>query len=686
MREKINMTDHSLNYKVLSDIVIFSKYSKYEKKLGRRKVWEEIVDTNKEMHLSQRPEVADEIEQAYKYVYQRSVFPSMRSLQYAGLPILLNPVRMFNCSYITIDHQKSFSEALFLLLSGTGVGFSVREHHVAKLPNVHTPKSTRRFLISDSIEGWADALRALVNAFMIGKPLPIFDFRGVRPAGSPIKTSGGKAPGPEPLKRALAAIQAIFESVTPGEKLLDIECHDIMCHISNAVYAGGIREAAKISLFSIWSRMMLTSKSNFKVNIEAYEVLDGGDVKATVTLAQDDEFYTKLPGNKDGRIHLYLTKQWDSEGIKMLDGEGKLPWFYIYPHRSRSNNSAAANRLTTTKEMYDEFWDFVKRSGSGEPGIYFCNNDEDGTNPCVETLLKPNTFCNLSTQNVADVRTQAELNARCEAATVIGTVQASYTDYHYLRPIWKKNTEEDALLGVSMTGIANNPYFDSFDLKEAAEVCKATNERIAKKLGINPAARITCIKPEGTATLVAKTSGAGMHAAYYKYYWRRVRLQKHRDIYNFFVNEMPAFIEDDSMTDKKFIVKIPLKADDDAITADAETALQSLSRLKRLHDDWIVPGHRHGSNTHNVSATIYVKGDEWDEVGKWMWDNKNSFNGISILPYETNTYIQAPIESMTKEDYELYSEVLKEPDFAMLAESEDFVEVSQTIACAGGRC
>jgi ribonucleoside-triphosphate reductase len=400
------------------------------------------------MHIDKYPELKTEITNAYSLVYSKKVLPSMRSLQFGGTPIELNNSRIYNCSFLPIDDYRSFSEAMFLLLSGCGVGFSVQQHHVEQLPEIKIPTRTKRFLIGDSIEGWSDAIRAICKSYFTGSPLPKFDFRDIRKKGALLITSGGKAPGPEPLKECLFQIQKIFERKETGSKLTSVECHDIVCFLADAVLSGGIRRAALISLFNLDDEDMLTSKF----------------------------------GN----------------------------WWETNPQRGRANNSAVILRHKITKEEFDKLWTKIKLSNSGEPGMYFSNDKDWGTNPCCEIALRPYQFCNLCEVNVSDIIDQADLNERVKAAALIGTLQAGYTDFHYLRDIWKKTTEKEALLGVGMTGIASGAYTNC-DLKEAAILAKEMNEYIAKEIGINKAARVTTVKPSGTSSLVLGTS-SGIHA------------------------------------------------------------------------------------------------------------------------------------------------------------------------------
>jgi ribonucleoside-triphosphate reductase len=585
----------SKSVKILSDITVYSKYAKFDKKKKRRETWEEICYRNMAMQLQKYPQLYQEILNVYNnFVIPKKVLPSMRSLQFGGRPIELSPNRIFNCAYLPVDHYKAFSETMFLLLGGSGVGYSVQSHHVAQLPEVKQPLRKRRFVVSDSIVGWADAVKALFEAYMKGKSLPVFDFSDIRPKGAELITSGGKAPGPEPLKTCLFNLQRILDRKKDGEKLTTLEAHDMMCFIADAVLSGGIRRAALISLFDIDDNDMLTCKF----------------------------------------------------------GE----WYVENPQRGRANNSAMVIRHKITEQKFQDLWDKIKASGSGEPGIYFSNNTEWGTNPCCEIALRNNQFCNLTEINASDITGQDDLEQRARAAAFLGTLQAGYTDFHYLRDVWKRNTEKDALIGVGMTGIASGAVLP-LDLTKAANVVKEENERIAKIIGINPAARTTCVKPSGTTSLVVGSS-SGIHAWHSEYYIRNIRFGKNEALYTYLSQNHPELVQDEFFKpEQQAVVGIPVKAPEGSIFR-TESALDLLERVKKFSAEWIKPGHRKGDNTHNVSATISVGPDEWDIVGKWMWENRAVYNGLSVLPRNDHSYVQAPFEECTKERYEeLYAKL-----------------------------
>ena len=573
-------------------------------------------------HLGE--EFKKEIQQAYEYVYDKKVLPSMRSMQFGGKPIELSPNRIYNCAYLPIDHPASFSETMFLLLGGTGVGYSVQRHHVDELPPIRKPDpdDTYRFLVGDSIEGWADAIKVLINSYFNGGKRVAFDYRDIRPKGARLVTSGGKAPGPDPLRICIANVEAILRNKKDGEKLRPIEVHDIICHIADSVLAGGIRRAALISLFSVTDNEMVSCKSG--------------------------------------------------------------AWWETNPQRGRANNSVVLLRHKVDEEVFKDIWKRVELSGSGEPGFYFSNDKDWGTNPCCEIALRPYQFCNLCEVNVSDVEDQADLEGRVKAAAFIGSLQAGYTDFHYLRDVWKKTTERDALIGVSFTGIASGAVL-GLDMKRAAGVVKKENARVAKILGIKSAARSTTVKPAGTTSLTLGTS-SGIHAWHNDYYIRRIRVGKNEAIYSYLAIHHPELIEDEFFRPHDTaVISVPQSAPEGSILR-TESPIQTLERVKLVASDWVKPGHRRGNNTHNVSCTISVREHEWDSVGKWMWENRDYYNGISVLPYAGGTYKQAPFEDCSEDEYNRLYASLQAIDLTKVIELTDNTDLSGEVACGAGGC
>ncbi len=631
----------------LSSITIFSKYAKYLPDKKRREDWGEIVDRYENMMIKKYPHLKEEIIQNCLYIRSKKVLPSMRAMQFAGPAMEVNNTRGYNCCFFHVNSVYSFSEAMFLLLGGTGVGYSVQKHHVDQLPVVNKPLKKRNYLVQDSIIGWADAVKALMKSYLEDKALPVFDFRDIRQKGARLITAGGKAPGPEPLKECLFQIQKILDRKENGTKLTPLECHDILCHIANSVLSGGIRRAAMIALFSLEDEEMLTCKF----------------------------------------------------------GE----WWIANEQRGRANNSAIILRDSISKEEFKKLWHKVELSGSGEPGVYWTNNLEEGTNPCVETALRHGQFCNLSEPNVSDVENQKDLDERIKAAAFFGTLQAGFTDFHYLRGFWKRVTEEDALLGIGMTGICSGKVL-KLDLKQAASWAIHENQRVAELIGINPASRVTCVKPSGTTSCVLGTS-SGIHAWYAEYYLRTMRFNKNEDIAAFLMVNYPELCEDDELRSHDTIcVRIPIKAPAGSILR-TESSLDTLERIKKFTEEWVKPGHIKGENSHNISATIsidkersytvsprslqlngYTVGldpyniDEWELVGTWMWVNKDCYNGLSVIPFDNGSYVQPPFEEITKEEYKKRVKNLQELDLSKIVEIDDNINFGQVAACAGGAC
>jgi ribonucleoside-triphosphate reductase (thioredoxin) len=495
-----------------------------------------------------------------------------------------------------------------------------------QLPCVTKPfnNRTRRFVIGDSIEGWSDAIKVLIKSFLGSRRSSNvqFDYSDIRPKGARLVTSGGKAPGPQPLKECVVKIKGILEAKEEGEKLTTLEVHDIICHIADAVLAGGIRRAALISLFSAYDEEMISCKSG--------------------------------------------------------------SWWEKEPQRGRANNSAVLMRHKVNKAFFLDLWKRIELSGAGEPGIYF-NHDKDwGTNPCCEIALRPYQFCNLCEVNVSDVANQDDLNDRVKAAAFIGTLQAGYTEFHYLREIWQETTEKDALIGVSMTGIASKKVL-AMDMGKAADIVKRENSRVAKLIGINQAARTTCVKPAGTTSLVLGTS-SGIHAWHNDFYIRRLRVGKNEPIYKYLLAHNPELVKDEYFRPHDTaVIEIPQSAPKGSLLR-TESPFDLLKRVKQVANEWVKPGHRKGSNTHNVSATISLKPNEWEATGEWMWNNRDCYNGLSVLPYNGGTYVQAPFEDITEVEFNERVKLLHDIDLSKIVEETDETDLSGELACAGGVC
>ncbi|MBE9490692.1 MAG: hypothetical protein IMY67_10395, partial [Bacteroidetes bacterium] len=506
-----------------------------------------------------------------------------------------------------------------------GVGYSVQFHHIEQLPEIQKPLRSSKYLIGDSIEGWADAVKALMKSYFgKNKIKPRFDYSDIREKGERLITAGGKAPGPAPLKLCLTKIETILNEKENGDKLTPFEVHRINCVIADAVLAGGIRRAAMISLFSMGDTVMATSKHG--------------------------------------------------------------AWWESYPELGRANNSVVILRNRIKKDEFNSIWDMTVDSNSGEPGIYFTNDTEYGTNPCCEIALRPYSFCNLTEVNAGIIESQEHFNKLSKVASFFGTLQAGYTDFHYLRSIWQTNTEKDSLIGVGITGIANGNVL-KYDLKEAAAITIEENKRVAEIIGIRKAARVTTIKPSGTTSCVVGTS-SGIHAWHSKYYIRNIQCKVGDDLYNFFKEKHPKLITIMEYSPDSAVIGIPQEAPEHAILREDETALDLLQRVKNFNLNWVKKGHIRGPNSNNVSATISCKPHEWYEVGEWMWDNKNNFNGLSVMPYDGGSYKNEPFQVCSKETHDELMKYIGENQFKLteIIEEIDNTDVASELACGPQGC
>jgi ribonucleoside-triphosphate reductase len=608
--------------RLLSEIVAYRTYSKHLNSHNRRETLEETINRNLSMYLEKYPKLSRDIIKAFKQVHDFNVMPSMRSLQFGGEAILKNNVRLFNCSFANITYPRIFAEALFLLLSGTGFGYSVQKHHINQLPSLRVPKEEGIYVVHDSIEGWAEALNQLTSAYFFGSIRPIFDFSKIRDKGSYLVTTGAKAPGPEPLRQMLIKVESILK-LNLGKKLSPLQVHDILCLIADCVLSGGIRRAALICLFDRNDTEMLSSKHG--------------------------------------------------------------SWWEKHPHRARANNSAVLPRTETTFEEFKNVYDMCIASNAGEPGFFWTNNIEWGTNPCAEIGLQSNQFCNLTTTNLTGIKNEKDFENRVYAASLLGTLQAGFTDFPYLSEKWKTVTESEALIGCSFTGIADATSLSSDSLQRAAKLVLEVNEKYAKKIGINVANRTTAIKPEGTASCVLGSS-SGIHARHSEYYLRRVRMNKDDELARYLLRVIPELVEPDIFSANGVVVTIPQKSPEGAITRHQESALVLFDRVKHYYNNWVVPGHREGVNTHNISCTINYKPEEVDLLFNKLWNDRFEYAAVSLLPFSDAIYQQAPFEDCTKQMFEKYDNMVKEIDLSKILEVTDTTNRIDQIACSGGLC
>lgn len=681
----------------MSDYTVITKYARYDEKKGRRETWDEMVDRVRDMHKFRYGTrgVNDDIDWAFEQVRSRKVLPSMRSLQYGGEAIIDNDARMYNCAFSLVDRPRFFSECLWLLLSGVGTGFSVQKQHVSKLPRLiksadPTEKEVMTYTIGDTIEGWADALQVLMDSFFAGTPLSgkevFFDYTRIRRKGSKLKTSGGRAPGPKPLQKAIKRIKRILLDAVNDyqEKLRPIQVYDIIMMAADCVLAGGVRRSATLSLFSYDDEEMMNSKIEFHQN-----------VKILTDKRKDGTWITDIG------IAYNLRTSEGNEPVK--DDVCDIGWYNLYPWRQMSNNSVA---LLRSKCKLEDFQNVINCAKSyGEPGFVFLDNLDYGYNPCVEISLNPKDpetgqtgwqACNLTEINGGAIASKEDFKTAVKAATIIGTLQAGYTYFHYLPDASRNIIRREALLGVSVTGWMDNPdLLLKPDLqKEMANYAVEVNKEYSEKIGINSAARVTCTKPAGTTSIVLGT-GSGIHPHHSRRYFRRIRFNKNEKPAQFFKLYNPHMIEQSISSDNDEIITFCIQVPESAILKKDIGAIDFLKMVRETYKNWVVPGTADPSSspglTHNVSNTVTIKADEWDDVSKFIFENKSCFSGISMLAdFGDKLYNQAPMERVeTDQDMEKWQKLIANyqyVDWSQFKEIEDYTERRLSVACAGGKC
>ncbi|MDP1579668.1 MAG: ATP cone domain-containing protein [Candidatus Didemnitutus sp.] len=690
---------HRLNHyeeNGLSDYIATAKYARFRRDLGRRESFAEAARRVMSMHLAHfqsrltqripapaadspvRPDdarflnewlsggtLADAIHRAFGAVAMKRVLPSMRSLQFGGDAILKNHARLFNCSFSCIDRLEFFREYFFLLLAGTGCGFSVQRHHVDRLPTLPVRAEemelpVQHYAISDTIEGWADALHVLLRSHYEHFQVE-FNYSAIRPRGASLVTAGGKAPGHLPLKQALIDVATILTGAA-GRKLRPIEVYDICMFTARAVLSGGIRRSATICLFS----------------------------------PDDDEMMSAKTGN----------------------------WFEKHSQRSASNNSAVVPRAESDDAVFRRL--FAAQKEFGEPGFYFADHPDYGCNPCCEIGLHPVIegplpedeiaklralgyqgelspdmrlsgwqMCNLSTINGAVLQTEDDFFVACIQAAVIGTLQAAYTHIPYLGPVTRYLNERDALLGVSVCGFMDNPeiLFNPDVLERGARLCRAANRLVAGVIGVRPAARVTCVKPEGTASLLLGAA-SGIHPHHARHYFRRVQANRRDPVFQHFYAHNAHMTEPSvyrPATDD--VITFAVEAPPHAILRDEINAVQFLHFVQLVQQHWVLNGEAEESRSpqlhHNVSNTCTVKPEEWDEVAAFIWEHREHFTGVALLGYSGDKrYAQAPRESVgSEDDFAKWNRLKYQPvNYTELAEHSDETALKEVAACAGGAC
>ena len=614
-----------------------SRYARWIPEEKRRETWHETVNRYVDF-WKDRGQIDEKTAlKLFNAIHNLEVMPSMRCMMTAGVALDKDNVAGFNCSYLHIDSPRSFDELMYVLMCGTGVGFSVERNYINKLPEVAESfhKTDSVIVVSDSKIGWASAFRELIAMLYAGK-IPQWDVSRVRGAGERLKTFGGRASGPEPLIDLFNFCIEVFQKAQ-GRKLTSIECHDIVCKIADIVVVGGVRRSALISLSNLSDQRMAKAKSG------QWWVNEGHRALANNSVA-----YTEKPD-----FEAFL-----SEMQTMYESKAGERGIF---------SRVAAQKIAGRNGRRDETYEF-------------------GTNPCSEIILRSNQFCNLSEIVVRADDTLETLKAKSEIAAIIGTLQATLTDFRYLRNCWKKNTEEEALLGVSMTGIMDHKVTSRSDgspmlaawLEGIRDVAVATNKKWAEKLGINQSAAITAVKPSGTVSQLVD-SASGIHPRFSEYYIRRVRSDK-KDPLAVFMEEKGFPVEQDVMSPSSSVFSFPVKAPKTSVTVKDVGAMQQLELWKTFQNHWC---------EHKPSITVYYTDDEFLQVAQWIWDNFDICSGISLLPVSDHVYQQAPYEDITAEQYkELLAAMPKGVDWADLGnhEKEDNTTGSQELACTGGAC
>lgn len=647
--------DHVANtQEEIAKFIFTGKYAQYREDLKRRETWDEAVGRVEGMHLRKFAHLSDEniegIRTAFDLVRSKQVGPSMRSMQFGGKAIEAKNERMFNCCVRHIDSIRSFSEVFFLLLCGSGVGLGLSKKYLNRLPHLVSADdrtgTVMTYVVEDTIEGWADSVEALLNCYFVntaytGRKI-VFDYSKIRSAGSPLKISGGKAPGHEGLKAAHRKIKALLDTIIETKlqrRLGTVDAYDIVMHEADAVLSGGVRRSATSVMFSKDDREMINAKTG--------------------------------------------------------------TWFEDQPQRGRSNNSVLLLRNSVTEDEFNAIYERTKEWG--EPGFVWADNEDVLFNPCFEVSFLPVTkdgvcavqFCNLTTINGAKIESEEDFYAAAEAAAIIGTLQASYTNFPYLSKEAEQLTEEEALLGVSITAMFENPdvLLNPEAQEAAAKIVVDTNRKWAKIIGIKQAARTTVIKPEGTSSLAFGTMASGIHGAHAPIMFRRIQANKLDNVYRHFKAHNPHLCEESvwSANATDDVITFPVRVKEGSIFKGDLSALEHLEIIKSTQKNWVLPGraaHSRKDLCHNVSCTVIVQDDEWDKVASYLYENREFFTAVSLIGATGDKqYAQAPNEAVTTEaDAEKFKEYLANfipVDYTWMEELEDNTAAQQEAACAG---
>ncbi len=609
-----------------------SRYARWLEDENRRETWVETVQRYIN-YIAKTGISGKDLEEIEEAILNLEVMPSMRALMTAGVAADRDNTCIYNCSYLPVDHPRAFDEAMFILLCGTGVGFSVERQAIQKLPTVPEELTSGEdmIVVQDSKEGWAKGLRKLISLLYTGD-IPTWDLSKIRPAGARLKTFGGRASGPDPLNDLFNFTVAKFKGAA-GRKLNSVECHDIMCKIGEVVVVGGVRRSAMISLSNLSDDRMRHAKSGQWWENEGQRALANNSVA-----------YTDKPDMET------FMREWTAL-VESKSGE----------------------RGIFSREAADKH---VERNGRREIG------KEWGTNPCSEIILRPYQFCNLTEVVVRPTDTEKSLTRKVKLATILGTIQSTYTNMPYLRPVWKRNTEEERLLGVSLTGIMDNEITSkpsAKTLNKLRDVAVQTNNEVAQQLGVAASAAITCVKPSGTVSQLVD-SASGIHARHSEYYIRTVRGDNKDPLTQFMqdagIPAEPCVMKPDSTT----VFSFPTRSPDNAVTRNDMSAIEQLELWKTYALEWC---------EHKPSVTITVRDEEWLKVGAWVFDNFDICSGVSFLPHSDHTYAQAPYQDCDKATYTAaLKEMPKKIDWVKLSEyeKEDNTAGSQTLACSGDSC
>ena len=615
---------------VYQDVIALSRYARYLEKENRRETWEETVDRMVNYLQSKNKGLTKEFKEIRQAVLNLDIMPSMRLMMSAGEACERDNIAAYNCSYLAMNNKRAFSEALYILMNGTGVGFSCERQEISKLPAIPEDISvtTDTIVVGDSKLGWAKSFKKLLSSLWEGD-IPTVDYSNVRPAGARLKTFGGRASGPEPLKRLFDFVVESFVTAK-GRKLTSLEVHDIVCMVGEIVVVGGVRRSALISLSNLTDKRMREAKMGAWYNEYAYR-----------GLANNSVAYTEKPD-----MEVFMEE-----------------WLSLV--KSKSGERGIFNRVASQSQAIKQ---------GREPDLNY------GTNPCSEIILRDKQFCNLTEVVVRANDTKETLKNKIRLATILGTLQSNLTNFQFLSAEWTKNTKEERLLGVSLTGIMDAKITSNPDpkfLEELRDEANKVNKKYAKILGIEESKSITCVKPSGTVSQLVD-SASGIHSRHSPYYIRTIRMDKKDSIYQF-LKDKGVQVEDEAFRpDSTAVFSFPIKSPTNAITRDDRTALEEL-------ENWLIY-QRHFCN-HKPSVTINVREHEWMEVGAWVYKYFDEISGISFLPHSDHSYQQAPYQECTNEEYHnLLVATPSKIDWSTFREEEDNTEGSQTLACTGNAC